>query len=281
MSDVKDAYYGIYQGTVTNIEDPEKRGRIKLTIPDVTGDKESAWCDPMSPVAYDNGGDFCIPSLKETVWVMFISGDPNRPVWLGGWWSKEKSPLGNQYSGVDSIRIINYSNCSITMKDGVIDINVGDGVCDLKIQHNQVTVKGNLNIEGNVTVNGATVLDSTLSVGGSTTAHAISSGAITASSVKSNSSVTASGNMSAGGSISADGNISSESNVSGATLSAVSNVEAGNNVTAGNFVNATYVTADVVTGNTKVQSNGKDLATHTHPVTFGAQGTTGNTDAPS
>ena len=41
-------YYGIYQGIVTNIQDPEKRGRIKVRCPDVLGGKaESAWCDPV------------------------------------------------------------------------------------------------------------------------------------------------------------------------------------------------------------------------------------------
>ena len=57
---------------------------------------------------------------------------------------------GSSYSGSDKVRIINYADCTITMKDGTIDINVGDGVCDLKIQHNKVTVDGNLTVKGSV-----------------------------------------------------------------------------------------------------------------------------------
>ena len=144
-------YYGLYQGVVTNIQDPEKRGRIKVKCPDVLGGTtESAWCDPMIPVAYDNGGDFCIPTKDETVWLQFIAGDANRPVWLGGWWQKNMSPLGNNYSKVDQVRIISYADCTITMQDGTININVGDGVCDLKIEHNKVTVDGNLVVKGRV-----------------------------------------------------------------------------------------------------------------------------------
>lgn len=144
-------YYGLYQGVVTNIQDPEKRGRIKVKCPDVLGGTtESAWCDPMIPVAYDNGGDFCIPAKDETVWLQFIAGDANRPVWLGGWWQKNMSPLGNNYSKVDQVRIISYADCTITMQDGTININVGDGVCDLKIEHNKVTVDGNLVVKGKV-----------------------------------------------------------------------------------------------------------------------------------
>lgn len=158
-------YYGIYQGVVTtngdnkpSLEDTysssvdtEKRGRIRVKCPDVLGaDVESAWCDPMIPVAYDGGGDFCMPQVGETVWLMFIGGDANRPVWLGGWWQKKMTPIGGNYEDIDTFRIINYADCTITMKKGVININVGAGVCDLRIEHNLVTVKGNLKVEGNV-----------------------------------------------------------------------------------------------------------------------------------
>lgn len=148
MEDKK--YYGIYQGVVTNIKDEEKRSRIRVKCPDALGaDVESAWCDPMIPVAYDGGGDFCIPQVEETVWIMFIAGDVNRPVWLGNWWQKNMTPLGENYTEIDKVRIINFEDCTITMRKGVMNINVGAGVCDLKIEHNKVTVKGNLVVEGN------------------------------------------------------------------------------------------------------------------------------------
>lgn len=145
-------YYGLYQGVVTNIKDPEKRGRIKVKCPDILGvDTESAWCDPLVPVAYDNGGDFCIPAKDETVWLQFIAGDANRPVWQGGWWQKDMSPLGTNYSNVDKIRIISYADCTITMQNDTININVGEGNYDLKIEHGIVTINGDLVVKGNLT----------------------------------------------------------------------------------------------------------------------------------
>lgn len=145
-------YYGLYQGVVTNIKDPEKRGRIKVKCPDVLGgETESAWCDPLVTVAYDNGGDFCIPEKDELVWLQFIAGDANRPVWLGGWWQKNMTPLGTNYDKVDKVRIISYADCTITMQDGKIIINVGEGECDLKIEHNKVTIDGNLAVSGSIT----------------------------------------------------------------------------------------------------------------------------------
>ena len=145
-------YYGLYQGIVVDIKDPEKRGRIRVKCPDVLGGStKSAWCDPLVPVAYDNGGDFCIPSLEETVWIQFIAGDANRPVYMGGWWQKNMTPLGKNYSDVDLIRIINYADCTIKMQDGRIDINVGEGAFDLSIQNGKVTVVGELEVQGALT----------------------------------------------------------------------------------------------------------------------------------
>ena len=150
----KNKYYGIYQGVVTNISDPEKRGRLKVKCPDVLGGStESAWCDPCVTVAYDRGGDFCIPARDETVWLSFIGGDANKPVYFGGWWQKNMSPLGNNYTDIDKVRVISYADCTITLKEGIININVGAGVCDLRIENDKVTVKGNLVVEGNITAN--------------------------------------------------------------------------------------------------------------------------------
>ncbi len=155
MTDKK--YYGIYQGIVSNINDTEKRGRVKIKCPSVLGgDTESAWCDPVIPVCYDNGGDFCIPQVDETVWVMFIAGDVNFPVWLGNWWQKNMTPLGDNYSDIDKVRIINYADCKIIMQNGVININVGEGDCDLKIEHNHITIAGNLSVEGSISCSSIT-----------------------------------------------------------------------------------------------------------------------------
>ena len=145
-------YAGFYKAIVSNTNDPEKRGRIKCQIPDILGNKvESAWCEPCVPVAYDRGGDFCLPQKKETVWVAFEKGNPNFPVYLGGWWQKEVTPLGGNYgSDREKVRIISYADCTITMKNGIININVGAGTADLQIQHNKVTIRGALEVQGNV-----------------------------------------------------------------------------------------------------------------------------------
>ena len=143
----------MYQGIVTNIKDPEQRGRIKVKCPSVLGGTtESAWCDPVVPVAYDYGGDFCIPLVDEAVWIQFIEGDANRPVWLGGWWQSNMSPLSGNYGSVDKLRIINYADCTIMMQNGIIDINIGEGNSQIRVENETVTITGNLLVKGSVTV---------------------------------------------------------------------------------------------------------------------------------
>lgn len=154
---MENKYYGVYQGIVTNVNDPEKRGRIKCKIPEVLADSEteSAWCDPCVPVAYDGGGDFCVPPIDEGVWIAFLSGDANRPVYFGGWWQEADTPIAGNYTNLKDFRIISYNGASIVMKDGVIYINVDSGTYDLRIQDGSVTVNGNLTVNGKISATGS------------------------------------------------------------------------------------------------------------------------------
>lgn len=135
--------FGIYQGFVKNINDDEKRGRIQCICPEVLGEALSAWCEPCVPVAFDNGGDICIPPVDEAVWIMFINGDIDRPVWLGGWWSKDKTPFGASYP--QNARVISYGGCSIVLQNGTVTING-----NLKV-NGDIIVSGNVSASGTVT----------------------------------------------------------------------------------------------------------------------------------
>jgi len=79
-------YYGVYRGTVVNNIDPLNIGRILATIPDVGGLTPSTWAMPMVPLAGKLMGTFMVPQIGAGVWLQFEAGDPDRPVWTGGWW---------------------------------------------------------------------------------------------------------------------------------------------------------------------------------------------------
>lgn len=81
-----DKFYGMYRGTVFLNIDPDMRGRLILTVPDVLGDVPSSWAEPCAPLAGPPGpsmGVYLVPPIGAGVWVEFEYGDPNRPVWVG------------------------------------------------------------------------------------------------------------------------------------------------------------------------------------------------------
>lgn len=140
-------YYGLYQGVVTNIKDPEKRGRIKVKCPEVLGaETESAWCDPLVPIAYDNGGDFCLPAKNEMVWLQFIAGDANKPVYLGGWWQEKMTPLGNTYTKLDNTRIISYKDFSIVIHKNEVTISNNKGSNKIKMSDSGILIESGKDI---------------------------------------------------------------------------------------------------------------------------------------
>lgn len=79
-------FYGKYRGTVLNNVDPMRQGRILAVVPDVTGPLPSSWAMPCLPLAGLNTGVFTVPPIGAGVWIEFEKGDPDYPVWVGGFW---------------------------------------------------------------------------------------------------------------------------------------------------------------------------------------------------
>jgi len=108
-------FYGLYEGVCTNNQDPDNTSRIKLRVPQVLGQAETEWAVACLPVTdnttHANHTDTYtssaatvstfgshthtvtlnaahsahnkVPTVGQKVWVMFIAGDPNFPVWMG------------------------------------------------------------------------------------------------------------------------------------------------------------------------------------------------------
>jgi hypothetical protein len=82
-------YFGKYRGTVLNNVDPELRGRLMLTVPDVLGAIPSSWAEPCVPLAGPTGppmGVYMVPPIGAGVWAEFEQGDPSHPIWSGCRW---------------------------------------------------------------------------------------------------------------------------------------------------------------------------------------------------
>jgi hypothetical protein len=84
MSTVK--YYGKFRGVVVNNVDPEQRGRIMAIVPDVAGLIPGSWALPCVPFAGKQSGVYVVPQVGAGVWIEFEQGDPDFPIWTGGFW---------------------------------------------------------------------------------------------------------------------------------------------------------------------------------------------------
>ena len=115
----KPCFYGKYRALVVDVKYPQERGRIRVMCPRVLGEAKSSWCEPCIPVAYDFGGDFAIPKVKDFVWVEFEGGDPNKPIYTGGLWGNNKSPSSSY--AVDT-RLITWGDCKIVMTKNSVSI---------------------------------------------------------------------------------------------------------------------------------------------------------------
>jgi uncharacterized protein involved in type VI secretion and phage assembly len=79
-------FYGLYRATVINNVDPMQIGRIQVIVPDVSNIIPSSWAMPCVPIAGKQMGTFVVPQMGAGVWVQFEQGDPDFPVWTGGFW---------------------------------------------------------------------------------------------------------------------------------------------------------------------------------------------------
>ena len=79
-------------GKVTNIEDPDGLGRVRVQFPTLTEDHESQWARVVAIGAGKGRGFDCLPEIDDEVLVGFEHGDIHRPFIIGGLWNGSDSP---------------------------------------------------------------------------------------------------------------------------------------------------------------------------------------------
>jgi hypothetical protein len=96
-------FWGKYRGTVVQNIDPERKGRLMVSVPDVLSLIPTTWAEPCVPLAGPTGppmGVYMVPPIGTGVWVEFEYGDPDRPIWVGCRWGLQSdipplAQLGN------------------------------------------------------------------------------------------------------------------------------------------------------------------------------------------
>ncbi|MCM1565332.1 MAG: phage baseplate assembly protein V [Dehalobacter sp.] len=97
---------GVAIGIVTNNQDPEKRGRVKVNLPWRGESDESHWARVSSPMAGNGRGMVFYPEVNDEVLVAFEQGDVNHPYIIGALWNSQDLPPENNSSGKNNIRKI-------------------------------------------------------------------------------------------------------------------------------------------------------------------------------
>jgi len=88
-------WYGVYPALVSDINDPDSSGRVKVTLPwspDTASDKYEAWARVATLMGGKDRGTWFIPDVNDEVLIVFEAGDPRRPYVIGGLWNGGDSP---------------------------------------------------------------------------------------------------------------------------------------------------------------------------------------------
>ena len=114
---------GVYPAVVTNTDDPENWGRVKVKFPWMSDDAESNWARLSGPGAGPQAGLSFIPEVGDEVLVGFMHGDFSQPVVVGGLWNGQaalppqtadagsgEKPLVRTWRSINGHRIVMYDD---------------------------------------------------------------------------------------------------------------------------------------------------------------------------
>lgn len=100
-------WHGVVPAIVTNIEDPDQMGRVKVKYPWLDDQQESHWARVSTMGGGGERGFFILPEVNDEVLVSFEQGDINRPFVLGNLYNgKDKPPTQAVTAGKVKERII-------------------------------------------------------------------------------------------------------------------------------------------------------------------------------
>ncbi|GAA4609840.1 uncharacterized protein involved in type VI secretion and phage assembly [Actinoplanes octamycinicus] len=87
-----DRVFGVVPGIVTNNNDPDGLGRVRVRFPWLSGNDESWWARIAAPMAGPGRGLQLLPEVDDEVLVAFAHGDIRFPYVLGALWNGVDAP---------------------------------------------------------------------------------------------------------------------------------------------------------------------------------------------
>lgn len=98
--------YGVVVGIVTNNQDKEGMGRVRVRFPWLSDADESAWARVAAPMTGPSRGTYFLPEVDDEVLVAFEHGDVRFPYVIGGLWNGKDAPPETNGDGKNNRRVI-------------------------------------------------------------------------------------------------------------------------------------------------------------------------------
>jgi hypothetical protein len=133
--------YGVYRGVVKSNNDPQNQRRLKLQV-QTTGAEVTDWAWPVEPSSIHTE----VPVIGQGVWVSYVGGDPEYPVWHG---SFGKNQGTNKQVFIKPLA----NSVSLTgLTAHIIVLNKPDGTSELDLTQTLVALANKVKtLEGKVT----------------------------------------------------------------------------------------------------------------------------------
>lgn len=135
-------------GVVTNTDDPEKLGRVKVKLPALSPNDETGWARVASPGAGPDRGIQWLPEVNDEVVVGFGLGDAQYPYVLGGLWNTtDAAPdAGAVSNGATQRRLfVTRKGVKVILHDDPdekVEVIVADTGTSLSMSRDEVSLAG-------------------------------------------------------------------------------------------------------------------------------------------
>jgi uncharacterized protein involved in type VI secretion and phage assembly len=113
--------HGVVVGVITNNQDPDGLGRVKVKFPWLSDVDESSWARLAASMAGKERGVYFLPEVDDEVLVAFDHGDVRFPYVLGALWNGQDTPPITNDDGKNNVRMIK------SRSGHVIKLNDEDG----------------------------------------------------------------------------------------------------------------------------------------------------------
>src|SRR5689334_2824184 len=95
--------FGVVVGVVTNIQDDQGLGRVKVKFPWLSDTDESHWARVAVPMAGHQRGFYFLPEVDDEVLVAFEHGSADYPYILGALWNGKDEPPASNGDGKNNL----------------------------------------------------------------------------------------------------------------------------------------------------------------------------------